>query len=141
MDESAASPAGTEPDRAPDARRPRSVYGVGHEPDVRFSLANERTALAWVRTGLSLVAGGVALTTLATIADLPWVVDVIALVACLAGGALAASALFSWRRIERALREDRPLPAPAALPWLVGGVVVLALVLGGYALFEIGRAL
>jgi putative membrane protein len=124
----------------PDARRPRSVYGVGRDPDVRFSLANERTALAWVRTGLSLVAGGVALTTLATIADLPWVLEVIALVACLAGGALAASALFSWRRVERALREDRPLPAPAALPWLVGGVVVLALVLAGYALFEIGRA-
>ncbi|MCS5716970.1 DUF202 domain-containing protein [Herbiconiux sp. CPCC 205763] len=141
MDESAASssePAAQEP---PDTRRPRSVYGVGRDPDVRFSLANERTALAWVRTGLSLVAGGVALTTLATIADLPWVVDVIALVACLAGGALAASALFSWRRVERALREDRPLPAPVALPWLVGGVVVLALVLGGYAVFEIGRGL
>jgi putative membrane protein len=147
MDESAARPSGTEPppepqpEPQPDARRPRSVYGVGRDPDVRFSLANERTALAWVRTGLSHVAGGVALTTLATIADLPWVVDVIALVACLAGGALAASALFSWRRVERALREDRPLPAPAALPWLVGGVVVLALVLGGYAVFEIGRAL
>jgi putative membrane protein len=135
------SPNAPAPEPQPDTRRPRSVYGVGRDPDVRFSLANERTALAWVRTGLSLVAGGVALTTLATIADLPWVVDVIALVSCLAGGALAASALFSWRRVERALREDSPLPAPAALPWLVGGVVVLALVLGGYALFEIGRAL
>ena len=41
-------------------RRPRSVYGVGTEPDVRFSLANERTALAWLRTGLALVAGGTA---------------------------------------------------------------------------------
>ncbi|WP_382308065.1 YidH family protein [Herbiconiux sp. UC225_62] len=141
MDESAASPSGGEPEQVPDTRRPRSVYGVGRDPDVRFSLANERTALAWVRTGLSLVAGGVALTTLSALADLPWVIDVIALVACLAGGALAASALFSWRRVERALREDRPLPAPAALPWLVGGVVVLALVLGGYAIFELGRTL
>ncbi|WP_066039442.1 YidH family protein [Herbiconiux solani] len=126
---------------APDDRRPRSVYGVGSDPDVRFSLANERTALAWVRTGLSLVAGGVALTTLSALADLPWLIEVIALVACLAGGALAASALFSWRRVERALRLDRPLPAPAALPWLVGGVVVLALVLAGYAVFELARAL
>ncbi|MCS5734583.1 YidH family protein [Herbiconiux daphne] len=125
---------------AHDERRPRSVYGVGRDPDVRFSLANERTALAWVRTGLSLVAGGVALTTVAAIADLPWVIDLVALVACLAGGALAASALFSWRRVERALREDRPLPAPAALPWLVGGVVVLALVLGVFALVEIAQA-
>jgi putative membrane protein len=113
------------------------VYGVGSDPDVRFSLANERTALAWVRTGLSLVAGGVALTTLASFTDLPWVIDVIALVACLAGGALALSALFSWRRAERALRLDLPLPAPVALPWLVIGVVVLALVLAGYAVFEL----
>ena len=35
-------------------RRPRSVYGGGEEPDPRFSLANERTALAWMRTALAL---------------------------------------------------------------------------------------
>ncbi|MDO9397639.1 MAG: DUF202 domain-containing protein [Herbiconiux sp.] len=120
-----------------DRRRPRSVYGSGQEPDVRFSLANERTALAWVRTGLALVAGGVALTTLAALADLPWMIDVVALIACLSGGALAASALFGWRRVERALRADEPLPAPVALPWLVGGVVLLALVLAGYSVFEL----
>jgi putative membrane protein len=130
MSESSPAPAG-------DERRPRSVYGTGSDPDARFSLANERTALAWVRTGLSLVAGGVALTTLASLADLPWLIDVIALIACVAGGALALSALFSWRRVERALREDRPLPAPAALPWLVLGVAVLALVLGVYAVVEL----
>lgn len=130
MSESSPAPAG-------DERRPRSVYGTGSDPDARFSLANERTALAWVRTGLSLVAGGVALTTLASLADLPWLIDVIALVACVAGGALALSALFSWRRVERALREDRPLPAPAALPWLVLGVALLALVLGVYAVVEL----
>lgn len=120
-------------------RRPRSVYDVGDEPDVRFSLANERTALAWVRTGLSLVAGGVALTTLAVIADLPIVVDIIAVFACAGGGALAASALFSWRRVERALRLDRPLPSPAALPWLVGGVLALAVFFAAYAIYELTR--
>lgn len=130
MSESSPAPAG-------DERRPRSVYGTGSDPDARFSLANERTALAWVRTGLSLVAGGVALTTLASLADLPWLIDVIALAACVAGGALALSALFSWRRVERALREDRPLPPPAALPWLVLGVALLALVLGVYAVVEL----
>ena len=31
-------------------------------PDYRFSLANERTLLAWLRTALALVAGGVAMT-------------------------------------------------------------------------------
>lgn len=112
------------------------MYGVGDEPDVRFTLANERTALAWVRTGLALVAGGVAVTTLAAFADLSVVLDLLAALACLAGGALALSALFSWKRVERALRLGRPLPAPSALPWLVGGVSVLAACFAAYAIIE-----
>lgn len=120
-----------------DDRRPRSVYGVGEEPDVRFSLANERTALAWVRTGLALVAGGVALTTLTHFAvGSILLLDLVAVVACLSGGALAAVALFSWRRNERSLRLRLPLPAPVALTWLVAGVVVMGLVLGGYAVVQ-----
>ena len=33
----------------------------GTEPDPRFTFANERTYLAWNRTGLALVGGGLAL--------------------------------------------------------------------------------
>lgn len=116
-----------------DTRRPRSVYGVGSEPDARFSLANERTALAWVRTGLGLVAGGVALTSFATFAGMAGLLDVVAGVACLAGAGFAGYALVSWRRNERALRLRWRLPAPSGLPVLVVGVVVLALLLAGYA--------
>jgi putative membrane protein len=32
----------------------------GTEPDPRFTLANERTFLAWIRTSLALLAGGIA---------------------------------------------------------------------------------
>jgi uncharacterized membrane protein YidH (DUF202 family) len=46
------------------ARFPRWVYGEGSEPDPRFTLANERTFLAWIRTALALTAGGVALEAL-----------------------------------------------------------------------------
>ena len=35
--------------------------GPAREPDYRFSFANERTFLAWARTALALLAGGVAL--------------------------------------------------------------------------------
>ena len=41
----------------PEHRWPSSVYAHGHDPDPRFSLANERTFLAWIRTALALVAG------------------------------------------------------------------------------------
>lgn len=51
----------------PDRRRPRSVDGLGHEPDPRFSMANERTALAWIRTGLAFVPGGIALTSVSAL--------------------------------------------------------------------------
>lgn len=116
-----------------DPRRPKAVYGVGAEPDPRFSMANERTALAWVRTGFGLVAGGVALSSLAVLADLSVVLDIVAAAACLAGAALAVSALAGWRRAERALRLGQPLPAPRSLPPLVVGVVVMALVLAWQA--------
>ena len=42
-------------------RFPKSVYKLGTEPDPRFSLANERTFLAWLRTSLAFIAAGVAL--------------------------------------------------------------------------------
>lgn len=117
-------------------RRPTSVYGVGSEPDPRFSLANERTALAWLRTGLALVGGGVALTTLGTFADGGAFLDVIAAVACLSGGVLAVGALLSWRRAERALRLKQPLPSPSALPILVTGVAIIGVAMAVYAILE-----
>ncbi|MEN0138252.1 MAG: DUF202 domain-containing protein [Rhodococcus sp. (in: high G+C Gram-positive bacteria)] len=115
-------------------RRPVAVYSVGDEPDVRFSLANERTALAWVRTALALVAGGVTLTTLATVTDADLVVHIVAILACSTGGILAAVALWSWKRNERALRLQQPLPAPIPLAWLTGGLVLLSV---GLALFAV----
>ncbi|GAA2006617.1 DUF202 domain-containing protein [Nakamurella flavida] len=122
-----------------DDRRPHSVYRVGTDPDPRWTLANERTALAWVRTGLGLIAAGLALVSLSLIARLSWIVPALAVIICLGGSALAVSALGSWRRNERAMRTGRPLPAPTALPWLVGGVALAGLVLAGYAVVEAVR--
>jgi len=99
-------------------------------------MANERTALAWVRTGLALIAGGIALTSVSAVADLPGFLDVIAVLACLFGGLTALNALLSWQRAERAMRLGEPLPAPAALRWLVGGVVLSAAVLVGFAITQ-----
>jgi len=110
--------------------------GVGSEPDVQASLANERTALSWIRTGLALVAGGVALATLASFSELPTVIVAIAGLASLGGGLLAVWALVSWRRTERALRLQEPLPPPAALPWLVGAVVAVAIFLAAFSAYQ-----
>ncbi len=119
-----------------DDRRPRSVYGVGAEPEVQASLANERTALSWIRTGMALVAGGVALATLSSFGDLPLVILAIAGLASLGGAALGIWALVSWRRTERALRLRQPLPEPSVLPWVVAGVVAVGLLLAGITAFQ-----
>ncbi|MEU1021518.1 DUF202 domain-containing protein, partial [Streptomyces sp. NPDC005904] len=39
---------------------PERVREEGDTPDYRFSLANERTFLAWLRTALALIGGGFA---------------------------------------------------------------------------------
>ena len=120
-------------------RAPVSVYGVGEEPDPRFSLANERTALAWMRTALALVGGGVAMVSLASLDTLPVWTALVGAAACLGGGALAVRTVGAWARVERALRLRRPLPAPRALAVLAGGVVLLAALTLGLAFVELTR--
>lgn len=90
------------------ARFPRRVYGVGTEPDPRFSLANERTFLAWIRTSLALVAGGIALEAVAVPISPPLRFGVARLLVSL-GLAASVQAWFGWVRDERAIREGRPL--------------------------------
>ncbi|HXH33582.1 MAG TPA: DUF202 domain-containing protein [Plantibacter sp.] len=103
-------------------RFPDSVYRHGSEPDARFSLANERTYLAWVRTSLALLAGGVALEALG-LGLHPGLRLAASLMLILAGIATPIQAWIGWMRTERALRLDTPLPsAVLALP--VGAVVV-----------------
>lgn len=109
-------------------RRPHFVYGTGEEPDPRFSLANERTFLAWSRTAMALMAAGVAVQAV----DLelaPGIGRVIA-ISLLALGVLATlNAWISWCRTELALREHRPIPPPAAAPVLTAGLVLVGVLL------------
>ena len=118
-------------------RKPDSVYGLGDEPDPRFSMANERTSLAWMRTALALVAGGVALISLATLADMPRWAPLVGAASCAGGGALAVRAVRSWSKVERALRLRQPLPAPRSLFVLAAGVVLLAALTLVLALVEV----
>ncbi|MGN8246032.1 YidH family protein [Cellulomonas soli] len=115
-------------------RFPRWVYGTGTDPDPRFSLANERTFLAWVRTGLALLASGVALEALSVPLE-PRLRTVAAVVLVGLGILGPVLAWIGWARAERAMREDRPLPAPSSFGVLVVGVLLAGvLVLLGMAL-------
>lgn len=105
---------------------PRRVYGVGREPDPRFSLANERTFLAWIRTTLALLAGAAAVDAL----DLPMSdrsQQTIALALALAGLLSAVQSWLGWAATERAMRLDAPMPRNRAMLILVALLVVVAL--------------
>lgn len=86
------------------------MYDVGSEPDPRFSLANERTFLAWIRTALAMVAGGVALHAL----DMPgahWVKALLVVGLIILGALVCIGSTVRWARVERAIRRREPLPA------------------------------
>ena len=115
-------------------RFPRRVFGQGSEPDPRFTLANERTFLAWIRTSLALIAGGVALEAL----DLPIQPGfaLAASVVLVVAGILAPlQAWFGWARVEQAMRLGRALPAsPLTAPLAIVVSAVGILLLLAYAL-------
>jgi putative membrane protein len=117
---------------------PARVQQEGTTPDYRFSLANERTFLAWIRTSLALIGGGFAVDQFLTDRLTHWVRAGLAL-ALLAGGvACALRAVNHWVRCERAMRRGTNLPVsrfPAVLAALIAviAVVMVAGVLLGWA--------
>lgn len=105
------------------------MYGVGDEPDARFTFANERTFLAWIRTGLGFLAAGVAISAVAGLGDtltLETKIAAILLVAC--GLVIGLGSWRRWMRNERALRRGTPLPSSVLIPFLTVGLVIVALV-------------
>lgn len=82
----------------------------GTDPDYRFSLANERTFLAWIRTALAILAGAILLRQFAK--DVHPQVLLVAVAATLAAlsGVIGAGAYVQWRRNEHAMRLGRALP-------------------------------
>ncbi|HRC42072.1 YidH family protein [Nostocoides sp.] len=113
-------------DDARSGRFEQRVLGPGREPDPRFSLANERTFLAWIRTALTLLGGGVAIEAFAGPVLSPVARRGLALGLVCLGMVLAAVSCYRWVTLERAMRQDRPLPLnPIALA-LAAGVTLAA---------------
>jgi len=100
---------------------------VGEEPDARFSYANERTFLAWNRTGLALISVGLAVAQLLPPFSIAGGRRIIGLPLIALGAVVSVVSLREWSANERAMRERRPLPG-SALPKIVTVVVALVAV-------------
>ncbi|GHE76640.1 membrane protein [Streptomyces longispororuber] len=113
---------------------PARLRAEGDTPDYRFSLANERTFLAWLRTALALVGGGFAVDQF--LPDLRWAARAGLALALLGAGVLCAlRAGGRWARCELAMRRGEDLPV-SRFPALLGlEVALVALAMAAVVLF------
>ncbi len=95
--------------------------------DYRFLLANERTFLAWIRTAMGLIAGGVALDQFVRVEQGEGLVVAVALATIGAGALLALVGTVRWVRIDNAMRAGRPLERTSVI--VVVGVLTAVLAL------------
>jgi putative membrane protein len=102
------------------------LHRVGSPPDFRMSFANERTFLAWNRTALALIGGGLAASRLLRL-KLDGGRLTIGLILILMGAVAAFTGFIRWRRSEWALRLGERLPRPWLGPaMLASGIAVVA---------------
>jgi putative membrane protein len=111
-----------------DQERQPEPTGDEQEPDYRFTLANERTFLAWIRTALALIAGGVAVAQLVPAFGIPGTRHALSVLLTAGGGLLAALAVRRWQRVQGAIRRDAELP-PTRLPALLGSALLAVTIL------------
>jgi inner membrane protein YidH len=107
---------------------PSSLRDVGEDPDPRFTFANERTFLAWNRTALALIGGGLAAGQLLDF-NSEWVRLLVALPPILLGGVLALTSYRRWESNERAMRLKQPLPTIGPPRFVPPAIALLALVI------------
>jgi putative membrane protein len=98
------------------------------EPDYRFTLANERTLLAWIRTALALDAGGLAVIRYAPPLAVTGAREGLGIVLVLLGAVTASASYRRFVRVDRAIRAGRPLPVPSLPRLLSASIFVLSLV-------------
>ncbi|WP_281254401.1 YidH family protein [Rhodococcoides kyotonense] len=100
-------------------------------PDERFTLASERTFLAWMRTSLGLLAGGIAIVHLVPDFSTGWVRTTLGLVLIFMAASAAMVGLRRWLQVRKALESGAPMPEAREL-WIfavgIGFVAVLAAV-------------
>ncbi|MFE3223798.1 YidH family protein [Nocardia sp. NPDC059228] len=97
------------------------------ELDYRFTLANERTFLAWIRTALGLLAAGVAVHTLVQPFHHAGVRRLLSLSCIVLAVVLAAGAYTHWRDVQDRMVRGEPLGNTMLVPILAGGIAIVSI--------------
>lgn len=103
------------------------LSSVGRDPDYRFSLANERTFLAWIRTALALLAGGVAAVQLVPAFKFHGGRLILGITLVVLSIMVAAGSYVRWTANERAMRLGQSLQPSLVPRLLAGGLTLIAL--------------
>ncbi|MGK2882397.1 MAG: YidH family protein [Mycobacterium sp.] len=98
------------------------------EPDYRFTLANERTFLAWLRTALGLLAAAVAVVQLVPELVIPGARHLVGAALAAMATLTAVAGLVRWQQVETAIRRGQPLPKHRTPIFLGVGLGVLGVV-------------
>ena len=100
----------------------------GKDPDYRFTLANERTFLAWIRTALAILAGALVVHQVAAKFEPHWVLVAATSALAVLSALLSGGAYRQWKSNEIAMRLQRSLPLSQLIPLLAAAVTLLAVI-------------
>lgn len=116
-------------DKTPPVSPRKQWWQAGKTPDYRFTLANERTFLAWIRTALAFMAGAIGIDQFTPHMSSPVLKILLVLMLLALGAATGFLAWHRWRKNEYAMRMEQDLPYTNMVFFLSGFVVVLAFLL------------
>lgn len=98
--------------------------------DYRFILANERTFLAWLRTGLALVAGGVALDQFVAVASGSEFVEWLSIATIGLGAVVGVVGIVRWRQVDDVMHQGGEMRRSSVALWLGVAFVAIAILVG-----------
>ena len=99
--------------------------------DERTRMAAERTFAAWLRTGLTLVAGGLATARLLTSIEPGWLVRAMGVILIVLGGTIFALGFRTYRELSKEMKEEE---IESTSVWFLGLMTLMLLLAAVFAL-------
>ena len=120
----------------PDGMSSRDPHPHPQDVDYRFVLANERTFLAWIRTSLGIIAGGVALDQFVVVGRDHQILGPLSIAVIVLGACISVIGTIRWTRVDAAMRAGRPLARTSGILIIGIAVAVAGVIVGALLAFS-----